>query len=346
MLPVPYRAIAYLSLFVIIASAPVLKTPLTRYEFSQTHMGTRFKIILYATDDETASRVSNAAFERIAQLDAAMSDYREDSELMSLCRQAGDGPVKVSEDLFRVLSIAQQWARRTNGAFDVTVGPLSQMWRRARRTRELPDVRRLTQARALTGYRKLHLDAAERAVRLDQAGMLLDLGGIAKGFAADEATLVLKQRGIRSSLVAAGGDVVVSDPPPDASGWVISVAPLETSERSTREHLLLRNAAVSTSGDAEQYVEIGGVRYSHIIDPRTGVGVTGRSSVTVIAQNGTTSDAVATALSVLGPERGLELIDSTQNERLAALFVQATDPGLRQFESKSWRMTPKKESVK
>ncbi len=346
MIPVTYRAIAYLSIFVIIAAAQVLKPPLTRYEFSQTHMGTRFKIILYATDDETASLVSNAAFERIAQLDAAMSDYRENSELMSLCRKAGDGPVKVSEDLFRVLSIAQQWARHTDGAFDITVGPMSQMWRRARRTRELPDARRLIQARALTGYRKLHLDAARREVRMEQAGMLLDLGGIAKGFAADEAAAVLKQRGIHSSLVAAGGDIVVSNPPPDANGWVISVAPLKTSERSPREDLLLRNAAVSTSGDAEQYVEIGGVRYSHIINPRTGLGITGRSSVTVVAQDGTTSDAVATALSVLGPERGLAFIDSTQIESLAALFVQATDRGLRHFESKSWPTIPKRARAK
>lgn len=264
-----------------------------------------FRIVLYAPDRASATEASNAAFSRIAALDAAMSDYREDSELMILCRKAGGPAVKVSGDLFGILTKAQEFAVRSNGAFDVTVGPLVRLWRRARRTGELPDSASLKQALALTGHGKLHLDPATHSVRLERAGMLLDLGGIAKGFAADEAMHVLEQREIRSALVAAGGDIVVSDPPPQKPGWIIAVGGVTESEPLT-----LKNAAVSTSGDAGQNVEIGGVRYSHIVDPKTGRAVTGRSSVTVVARDGTTADALATAASVLGPEESIPMLDS------------------------------------
>jgi thiamine biosynthesis lipoprotein len=216
-----------------------------------------------------------------------------------------------------------------------------QLWRRARRTGELPAAQQLARARGLTGYRKLHLDGQARSVRLERIGMRLDLGGIAKGFAADEAIAVLKRHGINSALVAAGGDIAVSGPPPGAAGWLIAIAPPGSSERPPRQHLLLRAAAVSTSGDAEQYVEVSGVRYSHVVDPRTGLGVVGHSSVTVVAPDGTTSDALATAASVLGPGRGLKLIDST--EGAAALFIQATGQGSQSFESKRWHAVPKGE---
>ncbi len=346
MISIPYRAISSVIALAAIAHSLIFSSEPARFEFWEAHMGTRFKIILYAPDAETAARASRAAFARIAQLEATMSDYRESSELVSLCRQAGSGPVKVSEDLFRILTISQEWARRTEGAFDVTIGPLVQLWRRARRTRTLPEAQRLQQARALTGYQKLHLDATMRSVKLDLPGMQLDLGGIAKGFAADEAIAVLRRHDIRSALVAAGGDIVVSEAPPATAGWIISIAQLESPDRPSSLSLSLRQAAVSTSGDAEQYVEIGSVRYSHIVDPRTGLGVTGRSSVTVVAPEGAISDALATALSVLGPERGLKLIDSleTAHEKLAALFIQSSGQGLRYFESKRWRAVLKGEA--
>ncbi len=325
---------ALTGLFLIAASFGDTRQP-ARFEYTQPHMGTQFKIILYAQTEELAARASQSAFERIARLDATMSDYRENSELTRLSRQAGRGPVKIGADLFRVLSLSQQFARQTGGAFDVTSGPLIQLWRRARRTRQLPDTGRLTQARKVSGYRKLTLDPLARTARLDRPGMLLDLGGIAKGFAADQAIEVLKRYGIESALVAAGGDIAVSDPPPGADGWVIGVAPLESPALPPSAYLSLRNAAVSTSGDAEQFVEIGGTRYSHIIDPRTGAALTGHSSVTVVAPDGATSDALATSLSVLGPKRGLNLIDSLNRtgDALAAYFAISTG----HFESKSWR---------
>lgn len=306
------------------------ESALSRFEFSQPHMGTRFRLVVYAPDAATASRASDAAFERIARLDDTMSDYHPSSELMSLCQRAGGLPVPVSEDLFQVLAKAQELAERTDGAFDITVAPVVRLWRRARRQHEMPAPVELARARELVGHAKLRLDPRARTAQLLKKGMLLDLGGIAKGYAADQALVVLKKHGITSALVAAGGDIAVSAPPPGREGWRIGIAPLESPDKPPTRFLLLHDAAVSTSGDAEQYLEIAGKRYSHIVDPRTGVGVVGRSSVTIVAPNATTSDGMATAVSVLGAERGLELVRSTPGA--AALIIQATDQGPRTFE--------------
>src|SRR5262249_49612111 len=150
----------------------------------------------------------------------------------------------------------------------------------------------LAAARALVGYKNIQLDKKARTVCLLKSGMQLDLGGIAKGYSADEALIVLRKIGIERALVAAGGDIAVSGPPPDAAGWKIGIAPLEDSEQKPSRYLMLRDAAVSTSGDAEQYVEIGGKRYSHIVDPRTGIGLVGRQSVTVVAPFGIFADSL------------------------------------------------------
>lgn len=314
-----------------------------RFEFSEAHMGTRFRIVVYAATVRAAAIASSAAFERIGQLDAIMSDYRETSELMRLCKQPSGTRVTVSEDLFRVLGAAQGLAARSNGAFDFTVGPLVRLWRRARRTGELPDRQRLAEALDSIGYTKVRLDRSTRSVILDKSGMLLDLGGIAKGFAVDEAMKVLKRHGIRRALVAADGDIVVSAPPPGARGWVIGIAPLDSTEEPPSRYLLLRDRAVSTSGDAHQYVEVAGVRYSHIVDPRTGLGLTGRGSVTVVANDCTTSDGLATAASVLGPSEGSRLIDSTPGA--AALFMHAGGEGTVTVETSRWKEVPKPASA-
>jgi len=315
----------------------------TRFEFVQAHMGTQFRIILYAPDAETAGRASTVAFDRIARLDATMSDYRETSELMRACKPAGHQWVKVSDDLFRVLALSQQFARRSQGAFDVTVGPVVRLWRRARRMQELPAAEKLAAARRLVGYARLHLDARTQAIRLDKSGMLIDLGGIAKGFAADAAMAILKDHGINSALVAAGGDIVTSAAPPGLRGWTVAVRALTSADEAAMIHLLLANAAVSTSGDAEQFVEINGVRYSHIVDPRTGQALTGRRSATVVAPSGATSDALATAVSVLDPLRARRLIDRTEGaaahiERMQSDRIVTTEskrwPSLRQISSR------------
>jgi FAD:protein FMN transferase len=298
---------------------------LRRFEFKQVHMGTEFRIVLYAADEATAKKAADAAFARSAELDGIMSDYKSTSELMELCKKAGGDPVRVSDDLLAVLTRALEISRLTDGAFDVTVGPIVRLWRRARRTLQMPDADALAEARKLVGYQQIEIDAKNHTVKLTTKGILLDLGGIAKGYAAKAALEVLRRLGIRHALVAGGGDIVVGDAPPGAAGWKIGIAPLDQPTAKPSRYLSLINAAVSTSGDTEQYVEIDGKRYSHIVDPKTGLGLTTRMAVTVINTDGKTSDGLATAMCVLGPKRGLEVIDKL--ESTAALFVMGGPDG-------------------
>jgi thiamine biosynthesis lipoprotein len=295
------------------------KPPLVRYEQVQPHMGTQFAIALYAADEETARKAFEAAFARIGELDDRMSDYDATSELSRLGQASPTAaPVKLSDDLWTVLAASQDLSRRTDGAFDVTVGPLTQLWRRARRQKEAPPQDRLRDALAAVGYQHLRLIDDERTAELLKAGMRLDLGAIAKGFAGDEALAAMEKCGVVRGLVNGGGGLSLGDPPPGEQGWKVGVAPLQAQAEPSRV-LLLANCGIATSGDAWQFVEIDGVRYSHIVDPRTGLGLTTRSSVTVVANSGMLADGLATAASVLGPEKGLRLIEETPGA--AALFV-------------------------
>ncbi len=270
-------------------------------------MGTLFQITI-AGEAEIAKNAARMAFARAKELDDKLSDYKADSELMRLCDQAGSGPVKVSDELFAVMSEAQRNAKASDGAFDVTIGPLVRLWRLVRRTRELPADSELKTAMAKVGFDKVRLDADGKTIALTEPGMKLDLGGIAKGYAAEEMIKVLRHNGCPRSLVAAGGDIVAGDAPLGGAGWTVAIAPLEPADQTPT--VLLANAAVSTSGDAEQYVEIAGKRYAHIVNPRTGLGLTDSFAVTVLAKNGATADALATAAAVLGPERGLKLVET------------------------------------
>jgi len=308
---------------------------LSRFEESQPHMGTVARIVVYAPNSGAAAAATRSAFQRIRELDGILSDYQAESELSRLSHQSGGPPVKIGADLFRVLSVAQNLAVRSNGAFDVTAGPVIQLWRRARRQRALPEVDLIAAAFDLLGFRWLTLDAKQQTAQLAKPGMRLDVGGIAKGYAADAALKILKQAGIERALVALGGDIAVSNPPLGKKGWTIEIASLNLSGVPKPRPLLLHNAAVSTSGDAEQFVELGGIRYSHIIDPRTGKALTGRRSVTVVAVNGIDSDALATAVSVMDPPKGLKLIDATPGA--AALIVVKTDSAIQTWKSKRWR---------
>jgi thiamine biosynthesis lipoprotein len=297
-------------------------------------MGTTVRIVLYARDEARARTISDRAFARIAELDARLSDYRDDSELMRLCAGAGGPAVPVSDDLARVLDAAQRFAARTGGAFDVTVGPVSRLWRRARAAGELPDRAELAAARRLVGYRKMEVSLERRTVRLTQPGMMLDLGGIGKGYAADEALETLRAAGAPASLVSIGGDVAAGDSPPGAPGWRIAIAPLGPSAPGTVSSRPVHHAGISTSGDAEQFLERAGVRHSHVLEPSTGAARTGRRGVTVVARSATTSDALSTAVAVMGPDRGLRLVDGIPGA--AALFVELTPAGVSQRRSKRW----------
>ena len=276
-------------------------------------MGVPFRIVLYAPDKPSAEAGARAAFGRIRQLNTILSDYEDDSELSRLSQTAGSGQaVRVSEELWFVLQRAQKLSERTEGAFDVTVGPVVSLWRKARREQKLPDAARLAQALQAVGHGKLRLDSRRRTVQLLAPRMRLDLGAIAKGYAADEALQVLRRQGLTRALVAGGGDMALGDPPPGKKGWRIEIAPLDVTNAPPARFVLLANAGLATSGDLFQHVEIDGKRYSHIVDPRTGIGLTDHSLVTVIAADGITADSLATAVSVLGPAQGRKLIGGTK----------------------------------
>ena len=297
---------------------------LQRYESVEPHMGTLVRITVYAPGEQAAKDAFRAAFARIRDLDGILSDYRPDSELNRVTAAAVGRPIRVSADLSAVLAASQRLAHATGGAFDVTQGPVVRLWRAARKTARPPDAAAVQEAAARSGYRKLHVDGAARTVMCDVPGMALDVGGIGKGYAASEALDALGRAGIRSALVAISGDLAFSEAPPGQRGWRIGVSPADPA-LSLPAVLELANAAVSTAGGSEQHLTAGGRRYSHIIDPSSGLGLVDDISVTVIARRGLEADGLDTAISVLGPERGLALIESSPGA--AALIVRRTSAG-------------------
>jgi thiamine biosynthesis lipoprotein len=267
-------------------------------------MGLPVRLVLHAPDRDAAESAARDAFARIAVLDRMMSDYRPDSEVRAIERSRD--PVRVSPELMAVLRRAVAIADATGGAFDPTVGPLVALWREARTARRLPEPAALEAARQRTGWRHLDLAPDASTVRLRLDGMRLDLGGIAKGYILQETLHILRARGVTRALVESGGDIVVGDAPPDRAGWHIEV-PGADSEFAGRA-AQLANAALSTSGPSAQFVEIGGSRYSHVIDPRTGLPLTTNVTAHVIAPDGATADALSTALTVLGPEMAARVL--------------------------------------
>lgn len=271
---------------------------LKRFEFAEYHMGVDARIVVYASDKPQAEKACRAAFDRIATLDWIMSDYRKDSELMKLCDIAGRNPVKVSPDLFKVLERSMEISKRSGGAFDITVGPVVALWRKARKSVQLPTPEEIRIAKKLVGWQRVLLNRNKQTVKFTAQGIRLDLGGIAKGYASDEAQKVLRRYGVSRALVEMGGDLVVTGPPSGAKGWKVRVP--NAGEDQGPKDMEFANCAISTSGDTEQFVVIGGVQYSHVVDARTGWALTNRVQATVIAKDGLTSDPLSTALTVLG----------------------------------------------
>lgn len=334
------RLLAFCTLAALLVPGNVTAEELQRFRFERAEMGLPFRITLYAPDEASARTAADAAFERIALLNGIMSDYDSDSELSRLSRTSGTGQrVPVSTLLWTVLERSQQLAERTNGAFDITVGPLVNVWRRARRKHELPRPDLLAEMQQRTGFRSLHLDPASKSAELLVPDMRLDLGGIAKGFAVDQALAVLRERGFPRAFVAGSGDMAFGDAPPGERGWKIEVGRLAEPDAPPAETLELANCAIATSGDAFQYVEIEGRRYSHIVNPWTGIGLTDHSLVTIIAADGITADSLATAVSVLGPEKGMPLIEETPGA--AALIARKPGERVEIVKSSRWAELPR-----
>ncbi len=230
----------------------------------------------------------------------------------------------MGEDLWNVLQAAQELAETSDGAFDITVGPYVKLWRRARRDGAFPSEKRLAEAREAVGFQHLKLDEKARTATLERPGMRLDPGGIAVGYALDEAMKAIQAEGVTIALIDGSGDVIASDPPPGKPGWRLGIAP-PAKDAPPSHFVVLRNAAATTAGDTFQFVEIDGKRYSHVVDPHTGRGLTHRLGVTVIAGTAMTADSLDTAASVLGVEAGEKVIKEYPNTE--ALFIQVRDDG-------------------
>ena len=298
-------------------------------------MGTLVRVTVYVEHESAAREGFAAAFERIRQIDAILSDYREDSELNAVARSAVGRPVPVSPDLFQVLQASQELAAATGGAFDITQGPVVRLWREARRSGRPPDPAALRDAASRSGYRKLHLDPERRTIRIDAAGMQLDVGAIGKGYAAGEALATLAALGIEHALVAVSGDLAFGKAPPGRHGWRIRLHAGELSPDGVPESLELTGAAVSTSGSSAQHLEVDGRRYSHIVDPASSTGLVDDLQVTVVARTGLEADGLSTAVSVLGIDRGLALVEGRPGA--AALIVRRTGAGAVPFMSSAFR---------
>lgn len=312
------RALPWTALAAAIVAAGACGSGPQRFEYAEPHMGTEVRLVLYAPDRAAADAAAAEAFRTVSRLDSLFSDYRTDSGVAALEEAAGSGTaLPVAPDLWEVLTTAQGWAQRTGGAFDVTVGPLTRLWRSAVRRGALPDTSRLEEARAASGYAGLLLDDQAQSALLERPGMSLDLGGIAKGYVAQTVLEGLRARGIRAALVDAGGDLALGDAPPGRDGWRVEFPGGEVHH--------VANRAVATSGDRYQYLEAGGVRYSHILDPRTGVGIRTSPTVVALAGDATTADVLASALTVLDPEAGRALVAGMDGVAVRVRFPEGID---------------------
>ena len=270
-----------------------------RYAYSLQKMGSPFNIVLYADTKLMADSVARESFMLVDSINLICSDYDSTSELFKLRYAAVGVPIKLSPLLFELIYIAKEAYKDADGSFDITVGPLSRLWRSARKSQQFPTNMAINEASKSIGFNKVQMDSGAQTITFLQSNMQLDMGAIAKGYTADKVLALLQSSGITTALVDAGGDMVVAGMPPQKKGWTIGINVPGQQEKLLERKLVLTNKAVATSGDAFQYMLHEGKKYGHIIDPRTGYGVTFQRNVTVVAPTATTADWLATACSIL-----------------------------------------------
>lgn len=293
---------------------------ISRFSFTESKMGAPFTIIFYSNDSIQAASIAKRCFALVDSFNFIFSDYIDSSELSKLSKSAGVNslPVSLSPAMYDILIQSKKAFELSEGAFDITMGPLSKLWRKARRQHQFPADSTVKRIRNLIGFDKLVFDTLQKTIRLTQEGMQLDLGGIAQGYVAQKVINFLHSQGVNNALVNASGDIVVSGAPINKDGWVVGVNIPEKTAELLNQKLLLKNRAITTSGDAYQYIEKDGIRYSHIINPASGYGVTFQRNVTVIAADGTTADWLATACSILSLKKAKKLASFLEAEVLIA----------------------------
>ena len=266
---------------------------------------TEVYIEAYGSDAEKAGK---KAMKKMATIDQRANFYSVDSEITLLNGSAGKKPVPLSEDTFELLERALEIAELTNGAFEPTIGPLVQRWQRAKTDEELPSSVEIENLLQLIDYKKVVLDSDHLTAYLPEADMSIDLGAIAKGFAVEKGMKILMKAGIDSAMVRSGGNVYTIGEKPDGTSWRVGIRnPLQLDEKIG--YVEPQNQVVDTSGNYEQSFKINGKEYGHIINPRTGYPAEGTASSTIIANSPSLADALSTAVFILGPEKGIALIE-------------------------------------
>jgi FAD:protein FMN transferase len=315
-------------MLVVLLVNSISRRPFELHSDERIVMGTYVRVVIIAPDKRIAEKCEQTAFAEIEKVNDLMSDFKSDSDISKVNAQAAQKPVPVSESTYEVIKKSIEYSKLTDGAFDITVGPLVELFRKAKQTQVAPTQEQIDQAKTKVGYEKLLLDDKNRTVQFTVDGMRLDLGGIAKGYSADKAADAIHQAGAIGGMVCVGGEVrCFGKPPKDANSWRIGIQDpnLENNQgRSLLMALSLTDGAVSTSGDYQQFVIIDGKKYHHIIDRSTGSSEKGLTSVTIISQKATDTDALATSVSVLGVEKGLALIEKLPDIE-AILVTSAPD---------------------
>ena len=294
-----FRPLAILLICIVVTTG--LRAQDKRFSFTRPKMGSPFTIILYTTDSISAGSITQHCFELVDSLVMIFSDYIDSSELNRLCARAGKpgDPFVCSAPLFDILRQSQYAFQQSSGSFDITLGPITRLWRKARKEKIFPSEAQVKTQLACTGFNKLVLDTNTHTARLQQQGMQLDLGGIGQGYIAQQVIDYLKKQQVTNALVDVSGDIVCTGKPPGSKGWTVAVNVPESADELLPGQLLISNYAVTTSGDVYQFMEHDGKKYSHIVDPATGYGITSQRNVTVIARDGTLADWLTKACSIL-----------------------------------------------
>ena len=313
----------------LVFSTPLLQAQTRKFSYSEIKMGSAFNLIIVSANSNKANHLARKSYELVDSLSHIFSNYDSSSELSKINASAGLLPYKMSTAMLDLVQKSQYAYIQSKGAYDISIGPLSSLWRNARKAKLFPDSSTVLATKKLVGLNQVKINKRLGTIFLPNADMQLDFGGIAKGYIAQWVINFLKANGIQQALVDAGGDIVMSGAPLNQQGWLIGVNLPETTDQLLNKKLQLSNCSVATSGDVYQFIEYKGVKYSHIINPLTGYGVTNLRNVTIIAKTGATADWLATACSILPIKEAKQLAISHQ----AALLITTLKNGKLVFEA-------------
>ena len=313
----------------LVFSTSLLQAQTRKFSYSEMKMGSAFNLIIVSADSNKANHLARKSYELVDSLNHIFSNYDSSSELSKINASAGLLPYKMSTAMLDLVQKSQYAYIQSKGAYDISIGPLSSLWRNARKAKLFPEASTVLATKKLVGLNQVKINKRLGTIFLPNANMQLDFGGIAKGYIAQWVINFLKANGIQQALVDAGGDIVMSGPPLNQQGWLIGVNLPETTDQLLNKKLQLSNCSVATSGDVYQFIEYKGVKYSHIINPLTGYGVTNLRNVTIIAKTGATADWLATACSILPIQEAKQLAISHQ----AALLITTLKNGKLVFEA-------------